>query len=343
MVVTGASGFVGRVVCAQLSRRGHEVVGVDRVAEARTGLPYGHRVIDIGDEAALADVLRGVDAVCHQAAKVGLEPTLADAAAYATTNTTGTATLLSAMTSAGVALLVQASSMVVYGSGRHLCPQHGDTAVRPRTSADLRAGRYDPRCLGCGRPTGWGRVDEDAPTDPRSVYAVTKLSQEHLATVWSDRTGGAAVSLRYHNVVGPGLPRDTPYAGVAALFASALARGVAPQVFEDGAQTRDFVHVDDVARANVLALESALAAGLTAGHRAFNVASGQPRTVLDLAVVMSEVLGGPAPVVVGGGRPGDVRHIVADPARIAAELGFAARVDFAAGLADLRRGSPLAS
>ncbi len=123
------------------------------------------------------------------------------------------------------------------------------------------------------------------------------------------------------------MPRDTPYAGVASIFRSALAAGRAPQVYEDGGQMRDFVHVHDVARANVAALESTgpWRGRGHSGHRAYNVASGEPHTVLDLATALARELDGPEPVVVGGGRPGDVRHVVADPARIRDELGFAAR------------------
>ena len=137
------------------------------------------------------------------------------------------------------------------------------------------------------------------------------------------------VALRYHNVYGPRMPRDTPYAGVAAIFRSSLARGEAPQVFEDGGQRRDFVHVRDVARANVLALDA-----VTPGElRAYNVASGEPRTIEEMAVALAKAYEGPSPVVTGEYRLGDVRHIVASPARAAAELGFRASISFEEGLA----------
>ena len=172
------------------------------------------------------------------------------------------------------------------------------------------------------------------PLDPRNVYAATKLHQEHLAAAFARETGVPVAALRYHNVYGPRLPRDTPYAGVGALFASALARGEAPRVFEDGAQRRDFVHVRDVARANVLALG---AEPSVAG--AFNVCSGEPRTILDLARGLHAALAAGddslAPRVTAGYRLGDVRHVFADPARAADELGFTAREDFPAGMAEL--------
>jgi dTDP-L-rhamnose 4-epimerase len=173
-------------------------------------------------------------------------------------------------------------------------------------------------------------VAEDAPTDPRSVYAATKLHQEQLAFAVA-RSGGPPVSaLRYHNVYGPRMPRDTPYAGVAAIFRSALAAGRAPLVLEDGRQRRDFVHVTDVARANLLALT---APEPVAG--AFNVASGEPHTVGELAAALADAMGGPPPRVAGGWRPGDVRHVVASPALAAERLGFRARVGFAAGVREL--------
>src|ERR1044072_2310976 len=146
--------------------------------------------------------------------------------------------------------------MVVYGEGRYTCARHGTVQPGPRAVADLDAGRFEPPCPVCGAALSPGLVGEDAPVDPRNVYATTKLTQEHLAASWARATGGSAVALRYHNVYGPGMPRDTPYAGVASFFRSALARGEAPRVFEDGGQRRDFVHVRDVAAANVAAREA---------------------------------------------------------------------------------------
>jgi dTDP-L-rhamnose 4-epimerase len=168
------------------------------------------------------------------------------------------------------------------------------------------------------------------PTDPRSVYAATKLHQEHLAAACTGEGGPVVTALRYHNVYGPRMPRDTPYAGVAAIFRSALAAGRPPRVLEDGGQLRDFVHVRDVARANVLALTAPEA---VAG--AFNVATGDPHTVGEMAEALAAALGGPAPRVVGGWRPGDVRHVFASPASAAERLGFRAEVGFAAGMAEL--------
>jgi dTDP-L-rhamnose 4-epimerase len=222
--------------------------------------------------------------------------------------------------------------MVVYGESRYRCPEHGDTTAPPRDLDDLRLGRFEPRCSICGANLEMRPVDESTPLDPRNGYAATKVAQEHLATVWARETRGSVVALRYHNVYGPRMPRDTPYAGVAGIFRSALARGEGPRVFEDGGQQRDFVHVRDVARANLLAITRRQPGGTV---DRFNVGSGQPRTVLDLATALAASLGGPDPVVTGEFRAGDVRHIVASTERARASLGFAAAEDFAAGMREL--------
>src|SRR6202012_821939 len=138
----------------------------------------------------------------------------------------------------------------------------------------------------CGEPLAPELVPEEAALEPRNVYAATKVAQEHLAGAWARATGGRAVALRYHNVYGPGMPRDTPYAGVASFFRSSLEAGRAPRVFEDGAQRRAFVHVRDVADATVTAAKVLMGAGLSTGPgtlRAYNVGSGTPRTVGELA------------------------------------------------------------
>jgi dTDP-L-rhamnose 4-epimerase len=230
------------------------------------------------------------------------------------------------------ARLVLASSMVVYGEGSYWCGEHGDVRPGPRRTEDLDAGRYEPPCPLCGRALRAEAVSEDAPTDPRNAYAATKLHQEHLAFVFSRETGVPVTALRYHNVYGPRMPRDTPYAGVAALFASALAAGEAPKVLEDGRQLRDFVHVRDVARANLLALTAP-----DPVHGALNVCSGDRRSVGELADALHAAApaGAPAPRVVGGYRLGDVRHVFAAPDRARRVLGFRATEDFRAGVAEL--------
>lgn len=331
LLVTGGAGFIGSAVTAAALDAGHDVLVLDRVAPA---IPHPGATYLQGDVRDLDDaLLRGVDAVSHQAAKVGLGVDLDDLPGYVADNDLGTAVLLAAMARCGVARLVLASSMVVYGEGGYCCPAHGPVHARPRAVDDLDAGRFEPLCPDCGASMLWTAVEEDRPLDPRNGYAASKVAQEHLAASWARATGGTAVALRYHNVYGPGLPSGTPYAGVAALFLDRLRCGCAPAVFEDGGQTRDFVHVRDVAEANALAL----AAGEPGALRPYNVASGRPHTVGELAWLLSRICDGPDPVVTGEYRLGDVRHVVASPARAARDLGFRAEVRLADGLAELAR------
>ncbi|MEU8438493.1 NAD-dependent epimerase/dehydratase family protein [Streptomyces sp. NPDC029216] len=347
VLVTGGAGFIGSHIVTALKARGHEPVVLDALLPAAhpgtPPLPGAEFVrADVRDAGAVRAALRGVDAVCHQAAMVGLGKDFADAPDYVGCNDLGTAVLLAEMAAAGVRELVLAGSMVVYGEGRYTCARHGTVRPGPRRTEDLTAGRFEPRCPDCGAELAPGLVGEDAPADPRNVYATTKLAQEHLAASWARCTEGRAVSLRYHNVYGPGMPRDTPYAGVASFFRSALARGEAPRVFEDGAQRRDFVHVTDVAAANVVALEAV--GGMSAGRlTAYNTGSGEPHTVGEMASELASAHGGPAPVVTGEFRLGDVRHITADSARLRDELGWRPVVGFVDGMAEFARSGQRAS
>jgi dTDP-L-rhamnose 4-epimerase len=338
VLITGGAGFIGSHVADVLAERGHEPVLLDNLLPKAHGggtapeWTERHELVhgDVADPAQLAGLLRGVDVVCHQAAMVGHGLTPSDAPEYVRHNDFGTAVLLAAMHEAGLTRLVLASSMVVYGEGRYLCPLHEVVRPGPRHADDLAAGRFEPRCPRCDAELMPGLVPEDAPMDPRSTYAATKAAQEHLASAWARQTGGEVWALRYHNVYGPRMPRDTPYAGVASLFRSALHRGEAPAVLEDGRQRRDFVHVSDVALANTLAVETDGIEGLLLP---VNVCSGEPHTVGELAVELAAACGGPAPRVVGGARPGDVRHVVADPTNARRLLGFLAQVRFADGVA----------
>jgi dTDP-L-rhamnose 4-epimerase len=345
ILVTGGAGFIGSHIVDALISEGHHVRVLDAMLPAahaaapdyldpRAEIVYG----TVTDPACVDRALRGVDAVCHQAAMVGLGATFLDVADYVSHNDVGTATLLARLAAARFrGRLVLASSMVVYGEGSYSCAAHGAVAPAPRAVGDLRAGRFEARCPRCGASLEPLAVPESAPLDPRSVYAATKVHQEHLCFSFARETGAPVTALRYHNVYGPRMPRNTPYAGVAAIFASAVARGEAPRVFEDGGQLRDFVHVRDVAAANVLALTRGEPA-----TGAFNIASGRRRTVLDLAEALAAAAGpsAPRPVVSGQFRLGDVRHVFASPEKAQRELGFKATEDFAVGMAEFAR-SPL--
>jgi dTDP-L-rhamnose 4-epimerase len=291
--VTGGAGFIGSHVVEALLDAGAEVRVLDNLHPAahrerpgdldpRAEVTWG----DVRDETVIERALEGVDAISHQAAMVGLGQDLRDVADYVAHNDLGTAVLLRALTRRAFrGRMVLASSMVVYGEGRYACPRHGEVRAQERTAADLDAGRWEPPCPRCGAALEPEPVPETAPVDPRSVYAATKLHQEHLCAAWARETGATLTALRYHNVYGPRMPCDTPYAGVASIFRSSLAAGRAPRVFEDGGQLRDFVHVRDVAAANVLAL------GAESPPGAYNVASGRPRSVGDMARALAAAAG----------------------------------------------------
>jgi dTDP-L-rhamnose 4-epimerase len=337
VLLTGGAGFIGLHVLRQLLERGHTVRVLDslrpdvhRGPHARPSADAEFVIADVRNAAALDEALGGIDAVIHLAAKVGLGVDVADLPDYASSNDAGTAELLAAMARAGISRLTLASSMVVYGEGLGLCEEHGAVTPAPRRRQSLAERSFEPPCPHCGRPLATALVSEDAPLDPRNAYATSKVAQEFYAGNWARVTGGSVAALRYHNVYGPGMPRDTPYAGVAAIFTSALRRGEAPRVFEDGGQRRDFVHVRDVAAATVLACERH-----DDGFRAFNVGSGTPRTVGQMAQALAGALGGPEPLVTGQFRLGDVRHITADSSRARAELAWTPQVSFSNGMQEL--------
>jgi dTDP-L-rhamnose 4-epimerase len=329
VLLTGSAGFIGGAIGPALEADGAEVVRVDVMlpqAHAAGAAPDGTHRLDVRDADAWSGLLDGVDVVCHQAAVVGAGARVADLPAYAAHNDLGTAALLAAMHAAGVGRLVLASSMVVYGEGRYACPAHGQQRPPPRTRVALDVGDFENHCRICGTTLAWVSVDEDSRLDPRSSYAASKVAQEQYTSAWARQAEASAIALRYHNVYGPGMPRDTPYSGVAAMFRSSIARGEPPQVFEDGRQLRDFVHVSDVARANVLALH-AVTETAVGTFAAYNVCSGEPVSIGQVAALVVEGTGADlTPEVTGGYRLGDVRHVVASPELARKELGFSAAV-----------------
>jgi dTDP-L-rhamnose 4-epimerase len=343
VLVTGGQGFIGSHVVDALVSGGHEVRVIDaQLARSHASAPAWDRPdvdylhADVTDPDAVATAVAGVDAVSHQAAMVGLGVDFGDAPEYVHNNDLGTAMLLRGLHDARFrGPIALASSMVVYGEGQYRCPSHGAVPAPPRGPEALAARRYEPECPDCGAALRAVPVAESAPPDPRNVYAATKLHQEYLGRAFAREHDGVVVTaLRYHNVYGPRMSRDTPYAGVASIWRSAIARGEAPQVFEDGGQRRDFIHVADVAQANVLALTA---------ERPYdgplNVATGRPRSILEMARALVRASDAPSaePAVTGAFRLGDVRHVFASPEHAVETIGFRARVDFETGMREFAR------
>ncbi len=338
ILVTGGAGFIGSHIVEALIADGHAVRVLDVI------LPSAHRQRpevhpgaefingDVRDAATVAGALADVDAVCHQAAMVGLGVNILDLPEYVSHNDFGTSVLLGELARRSFdGRVVLASSMVVYGEGRYRCERHAIVAPGPRAAQALAAGEFEVTCPECGAELVAEAVPETAPLDPRNVYAATKVHQEQLGFAFARETGVPVTALRCHNVYGPRMPRDTPYAGVASIFRSALECGRQPRVYEDGGQLRDFVHVRDVARANLLALTRPVPV-----TGAFNIGSGRPRSILEMAGALSTAFDGElAPIVTGDFRLGDVRHVFAST-RLAREvLGFVPAEEFADGMAEL--------
>lgn len=339
-LVTGGAGFIGSHIAEALLARGDYVCVLDnldpRVHEDAVPTQSGdiHFVHgDILSPSALRYALKErVDVVFHEAAMVGPGKGGADAEAYINTNINGTAGLMHAIAelqSETPPRVILASTMAIYGEGAYVCKGCGKHQSGTRSLADLARSQWDPFCVSCKQTLDPEAVTENQPTKPGTIYAISKLGQELLCMSLGREANIPVTALRYHNVYGPRMPRDTPYAGVASFFKSRLLAGLPPLVYEDGNQLRDFIHASDIARANLLVAEARQA---DVAFEAFNVGTGQPHTILDFAKELANTL---APTVQaqfpGSFRLGDARHIFADISKIE-QLGFKPHTTFEVGV-----------
>src|SRR4051812_6056723 len=297
------------------------------------GLPRGVEFIagDVRDETAVLKALKGVEAVVHLAAEVGVGQSMYAVDRYVSVNDYGTAVLFQQLIDKPVRRVVVASSMSIYGEGLY---KTGDGELMEEVIRQPRlagSDSWDPLDKQ-GRPLIPVPTPEWKRPTLASVYALTKYVQERLTLTLAPAYGMEGVALRLWNVYGPGQALSNPYTGVLAIFASRLHNGNRPVIFEDGQQRRDFVHVEDIAQAFVLALEHPKAVA-----EVFNVASGQHRSVREVAALLAKAMKRPdlKPEIAGKARVGDIRHCIADIGKIKRELGFQPRRDFAEGLAEL--------
>jgi dTDP-L-rhamnose 4-epimerase len=342
VLVTGGAGFIGSHLVDALVARGHAVRVLDSLEPQVHGAGGGRprwlhpaaelRVADVRERDALRSALDGVEAVFHQAAVVGIGQSMYEIERYVASNSLASAVLLEELVERRRQLrrVVVASSMSIYGEGAY---RDGEGALQHpglRPAAQLEARRWEPEDAR-GRPLRAVGTPESTPLAPTSVYAVTKRDQEELFLTVGRAYEIPTVALRYFNVYGTRQALGNPYTGVVAIFSSRLLHGRAPVIYEDGGQTRDFVHVSDVVAANLLALEREAAVG-----GVYNVGTGRATTVSEVAEALARELGvAVAPEVTGSFRAGDIRHCHADVTAIARDLGFTARVPLAEGLREL--------
>jgi dTDP-L-rhamnose 4-epimerase len=342
VLITGGAGFIGSHLADALLAAGHTVRALDnldpqvhaggerpsyldRAVELQTG--------DVRDREAVARALDGVDTVVHFAAAVGVGQSMYQIERYTSINSMGAAIVLEEIARRRDQLqrVLVASSMSIYGEGRYRCPEHGPMAPQVRSDEQLDRREWELRCERCEReleplPTG-----EDKPIWPMSIYAVGKRDHEEMFLAIGRAHRLPTVAMRFFNVYGDRQALSNPYTGVAAIFGGRLLNGNAPLVFEDGLQSRDFVHVSDIAAGCVTALETG-----GADYRAVNLGTGAPTSVLDVARELARGLGKEIePEIVNKFRAGDIRHCFSDITLARELLGYEPRVTFADGMREL--------
>ena len=342
ILVTGGAGFIGSHLVDELVERGHRVRILDSIVEQVHGGTVPDHLnkaaefirADVCDAEAVRKALEGIDVVYHEAAEVGVGQSMYEIVRYVKANDLGTAVLLEEMIKrpAQFKKLVVASSMSIYGEGAYRC-EKCDAEVNPflRSNDQLAAHDWNFKCEECGSELEPVGTTEAKPLFPTSVYAVSKQDQEQYCLAVGRAYKIPSVAFRYFNVYGTRQALSNPYTGVCAIFSSRLLNDQAPMIFEDGEQSRDFVHVSDIVNANLLALEND-----GADYETLNIGTGRPTTVKQIAQLLAKGLGkNIEPEIVGKYREGDIRHCIADISKAKRLLGYEPKIELEDGLVEL--------
>ncbi len=342
ILVSGGAGFIGSHLVQKLLKDGRSV----RILDSFVPQVHGKKSVkkpflrnvemlrgDVRDASVWQKALKGVSKIYHLAAEVGVGQSMYEVTRYVGANTYGTAVLLELLATGRypVKRMVVASSMSIYGEGAYACKRCGIFAPEIRPDSQLQKHRWEIICPGCGKKGIPQLTPETKPLFPTSIYAITKRDQEEMCLVNGRAYGIPTIALRFFNVYGPGQSLSNPYTGVAAIFSSRLSLGKAPLIFEDGHQSRDFVHVSDIVQACVLAMKRD-----DVKFGAFNVGTGRATSILEVAQILArEMKVKIQPVIAGKYRAGDIRHCVADISSIRKKLGYRPKVRFENGVREL--------
>lgn len=342
ILVTGGAGFIGSHLVDRLIKEGHRVRVVDNFDEqvhcGKKPLYLNPETeyikLDVRDRAGLKKAINKFEVVFHEAAAVGVGQSMYEVEKYTDVNTRGTATLLDILVNEknAVKKLIVASSMSIYGEGSYYCKNCKSIAPQLRPLEQLKSRRWEMKCPLCNNQTETEPLatKESKRLFPTSIYAMSKLHQEEFCLLIGRTYKIPTVALRYFNVYGPRQALSNPYTGVCAIFSSRIKTDKPPLVYEDGLQTRDFIHVRDIVEANLLALKNK-----NADFGSFNVGTGKPTSILEIANLLIKLYGkNLKPKIVNKYRIGDIRHCYADNSAIR-KLGFKPSVELSEGIKDL--------
>lgn len=342
ILISGGAGFIGSNLALKLLSKGYEVVVLDNLSKQIHGEDQNSSLYqsiknkvtfiqgNVCEKADWEKALDGVDAVVHLAAETGTGQSMYDIQRYIDVNCNGTGILLDYLANQkhNVKKVVVASSRAIYGEGKYSCTEHGVVYPSGRKDADMSKGEFEPKCPVCNKELNLLPTSEDSKIHPSSVYGITKQFQEQAVLNVCESLGIGAIALRYQNVYGPGQSLKNPYTGILSIFSTQILNGNRINIFEDGIESRDFVFIDDVVNATILALENETLTG-----KSYNVGTGIGTSVLKVANTLNEIYGNNVEIVVSGNyRIGDIRHNIADLETVEKELGFIPKVIFDEGI-----------
>ena len=344
ILITGGAGFIGSKLTKKLVSKGYNVTILDNLSKQIHGENQDSEsyksIKDIstfifGDVCNKSDwiqSLQGQDAVIHLAAETGTSQSMYEITRYNDVNILGTSHLLNILAneSHSIQKMVIASSRSIYGEGKYLCEKDGVVYPNERNNIDMAKGIFELICNNCKEELSLQPTDEDSRINPSSIYGITKQQQEQMILLMGKSLDIPAVALRYQNVYGPGQSLSNPYTGILSIFSTRILNGNDIDIYEDGEESRDFVFINDVVDATVLALEKE-----EANNQIFNVGSGVATTVSQVANSLKEFYNSNVNVTISGKfRLGDIRHNYADLSKIKEALGFSPKFDFNSGISE---------
>lgn len=345
VLITGGAGFIGSSLAVALVDKGYTVSVVDNMSPQIHGDDYTRSVLfqkiqkiveffkgDVLDKSIMTELVQSHDAVVHLAAETGTGQSMYQIHKYTDVNVNGSALLLDIIANEenDIRKLIIASSRAVYGEGAYMCLQHGRVYPNPRNESALSEGDFNTKCPECNNVVNLCSTNEKDKIDASSIYGLTKYMQEQMFLVTGKVLKIPTIALRYQNVYGPGQSLKNPYTGILSIFSTRIKNGNDINIFEDGKESRDFVYIDDVIQATILALESD-----HIDSDVFNVGSGIATSVETVAnTLLKKYNSGNKYVISGAFRAGDIRHNYADLSKIKFALGYLPKYTFEKGISN---------